>query len=146
MENSNPTLFLHDVLITERHLSISSVEKEITTFRHVLQLGVFADLTHKNIVTHLQVSIHDGEEEASLGYLGVHFIYKSPLFDAIFTDKELKNEAAEVLLKLAANESVSTLRGIMIEHFKGTILQKAYLPIGKIEGDIIRLPDRKLPN
>ncbi|MCK6542456.1 hypothetical protein L6Q79_07210 [bacterium] len=98
---------------------------EQINFNHAIGIRVVPE--NEAIETHLDIKILRASNTQNLGALVTQGVFKiGP--EAFQKFKELGGIPRELFI-LAINLTYSTTRGIMIERFRGTPLQNAYLPI-----------------
>ncbi len=124
-------VILENVKILSRQLLLENQIQETGLFRHNVEFGGLVDIEKKLVISTIDVTVQQEDNENLLGSLKVHFYYKISDFDSLFSNKnsiEGNIESIE-MLNILAQESIATTRGIMLEQFRGTFLHNAYLPI-----------------
>lgn len=131
MEIKKREVILENVKILSRQLFLENLPDDRAIFYHNVNFGGLVDFDKKHIVSTIDVTIHQQDNENLLGSLKVYFYYKISDFDSIFFVKnstELNQESVE-LFNTLTQESIATTRGMMLEQFRGTFLHNAYLPV-----------------
>lgn len=129
MSDKKRHIFLENITVINRQLMLDNVEGGIATFEHIVSLGGNVDFLHKKIVPRIDIQVKNVATGKILAIIVVDFVYDVSDFDDFLNPHEHTKVEVDEILQYISQESISTVRGIMYDTFRGTVLQNAYLPL-----------------
>lgn len=109
----------------------------VSQFNFDLQFRALADPKENLVIVFADVVVKDAERNLQLGKYSALFRYGVDDLGR-WTTSEQQHELPKPLLTTLLGISVSTLRGMMFEAYRGTFLHAAVLPVvdvGALQGD-----------
>lgn len=98
-------------------------------FQFDIKIEMKVNLEEKNIFIAPYVKIRIDNNPEYVGKLKIALAFTFTTFDLYFGDNSKENQLPKSIQDTLNNISISTLRGVMFNHFKGTFLHNAILPI-----------------
>jgi hypothetical protein len=120
------------------HPKIPDFNPQKVSFAFNLESKVNAAIRCIFIVVNINVNSEDNK--LLLAKMSVNFVFEIENFEEVIKEKDQKFDIPEQIIHLLNTISVSTLRGIMYERFRGTFLHNFLIPI--IHGRSL-LPQKK---
>jgi len=123
-------LELKGIELLNSSLNLPPAQTKVDEFKYNINLESKADTSNKLFIVVVAVDVKNEDQTIVFGSLIVSCIFRLANFDqVILFDAEKKLNVPQPLIDLVNTISVSTVRGIMFNMFKGTFLHYAFLPI-----------------
>lgn len=113
--------------ISFKHPEKQLPKESIFNFDINLQHKIIGE--EKLIIVTAAISVNFDQEEKALGLIKVNYIYKVDNLDDMQIKNSDKYDIPDSFITTLNSISLSTTRGIMYSHFKGTFLHNTILPI-----------------
>lgn len=110
---------------------------QLKTFHYNIKLTQRYDPDKKIVFVLPLVDIIHEDKQTKLGSIKINCVFKIEEFEDYYDSKTKKVNFPENVIKSLNSVSLSTCRGFMASHFKGTALHNAFLPL--IDTDAITL-------